>query len=316
MADEKMVADQGAAPLDEGWWTALLNDEAVPIAQDGEDVTMAADQLSAIAADWQVAQKLYENDEVIELGVIACNRGGLIVGLNKLRGFVPASHLLNFPTHLPEETRKLALARKVGQRLRLKIIECDAQGGRIVFSERAALASPGARRRILDQLQPGDVVSGQVTNICDFGVFVDLGGLEGLIHVSEVSWSRVTHPADVLRCDQTVQVKVLAVDREQERVALSLKRMSPDPWINVEQRYAVGQVVEGTVTNVVNFGAFVRLEEGLEGLIHISELAEGHFLHPRNVVHEGERVRAVVTSVDGGGRRLGLSLRRVPANSH
>jgi small subunit ribosomal protein S1 len=233
------------------------------------------------------------------------------VGFRSLQGFVPASHLVNFPTQLSEDERMVALSRKVGTRLKLKVIEYDPAKGRVVFSERAAQSGPGSRQQVLGALRPGSVITGVVTNVCDFGAFVDLGGIEGLIHVSEVSWSRVGHPRDVLSYNQSVQVSVLSVDPDQGRVALSLKRLRPDPWANVEQRYRLGQVVEGKVTNVVNFGAFVGVEEGLEGLIHVSELADGHFLHPRNVVREGDRVRACVVSIDGPGRRLGLSLRRM-----
>ena len=303
----------GPAPLDESWWAAVLQDETyrqrnvyTPRHGNGRPPASAV----ADALDWDKARSLYDADETIELEVVGCNRGGLIVGLSSVRGFVPASHLVDFPLHLQEEERKTALARRVGERLRLKVIEYDPAKGRIVFSERAAQAGPGSRQQVLQKLRPGDVVCGVVTNVCDFGAFVDLGGLEGLIHVSEVSWNRVAHPGDVLACNQTVQVSVISVDRAQAHVALSLKRLRPDPWSTVEQRYAVGQVVEGTVTNVVNFGAFVCLEDGLEGLIHVSELAEGNFLHPRSVVREGERVRARIVSMDGGARRLGLSLRR------
>lgn len=313
MAQESQL-QVGEPPLaDESWWAAVLQEEeshrqgsASGSRGNGEMHGPAASS----GADWQAARRLYETDEPIELEVVGYNRGGLIVGLNSLRGFVPASHLINFSAQVPEEERKAALARKIGERLRLKVIEYDPAKGRVVFSERAAQARPGSRHQVLKDLHPGDVVTGMVTNICDFGVFVDLGGLEGLIHVSEVSWSRVAHPRDVLCCNQEIQVHVLSVDIDQGRVALSLKRTRPDPWSSVEQRYVIGQMVEGTVTNVVNFGAFVCLEEGLEGLIHVSELADGHFLHPRSVVCEGEHVCARVVSIDGTSRRLGLSLRQ------
>jgi small subunit ribosomal protein S1 len=150
-----------------------------------------------------------------------------------------------------------------------------------------------------------------VTNLCSFGVFVDLGGLEGLVHVSELSWGRVEHPGDVLEPGQPVEVYVLNVDRERKRVGLSVKRLQPDPWQSVEERYRVGQIVEGVVTHVVDFGAFARVEEGLEGLIHVSELAEGNFLHPRNVVQEGDIVAVRVLNIDGARRRMGLSMRQV-----
>jgi small subunit ribosomal protein S1 len=304
-------AEAGDQPLDEGWWAAVLQEEdqhLIPKRGNGRPSPInGGDPL----ADWQAARRLYEVDEAIELDVVGYNRGGLLVSFQSLQGFVPASHLISFPAQAPEDERLQALARKTGARLRLKVIEYDPAKGRVVFSERAAQAGPGSRQAVLGRLQAGDVVSGVITNVCDFGAFVDLGGVEGLIHVSEVSWSRVGHPRDVLSNNQSVQVSVLSVDADQGRVALSLKRLRPDPWANVEQRYTVGEVIEGVVTNVVNFGAFVCLEEGLEGLIHVSELADGHFLHPRNVVREGDRLRAAIVSIDGSGRRLGLSLRRL-----
>jgi len=153
-------------------------------------------------------------------------------------------------------------------------------------------------------------VRGRVRSLCDFGAFIDLGGIDGLVHISELSWQRIEHPRDVLRIGQEVELLVLNVDKEQRKVGLSLKRLEPDPWSTVEERYQVGALIQGTITNVVDFGAFVRIERGLEGLIHISELAEGNFLHPRNVVREGQTVTVRVLSVDGRNRRLALSLRR------
>ena len=306
-----MPQDADTAPIDEGWWAAVLQEEENHFSAKRGNGRASSPPSGDPAADWQAARQFYEADEPIELDVVGYNRGGLLVGFHSLQGFVPASHLVNFPNQVSEEERMGALSHKVGARLKLKVIEYDPAKGRVVFSERAAQAGPGSRQQVLGSLRPGSVVSGVVTNVCDFGAFVDLGGIEGLIHVSEVSWSRVGHPRDVLTCNQQVQVSVLSVDPEQGRVALSLKRLRPDPWANVDQRYRLGQVVEGTVTNVVNFGAFVGIEEGLEGLIHVSELADGHFLHPRNVVREGDQVRACVVSIDGPGRRLGLSLRRL-----
>jgi ribosomal protein S1 len=183
-------------------------------------------------------------------------------------------------------------------------------GGRFVLSERLAYNDRTRVELLLADLQPGQRRCGVVTTVCDFGAFIDLGGIEGLAHISEISWGRINHPSDVLRSGQNVEVHVMTVDREQRRVALSLKRLHPDPWVTVPQRYQQQQLVEGTVTTVVDFGAFVRLEEGVEGLIHISELAEGNFLHPRNVVHEHDTVRVRVLSVDIAHRRLGLSLRQ------
>jgi small subunit ribosomal protein S1 len=262
--------------------------------------------------DWAWARKLYETDDTVELPVIGFNRGGLLVEARNLRGFVPVSHLVGLDASDEEADRTPLLTGLVGTRMLLKVIEYDPERGRIVFSQRAALAGPGQRTVLLSSLQPGEHVHGTVTNVTRFGAFVDLGGVEGLIHVSELSWSRVRHPADVVCCGQEVDVQVLSVDRDNARVALSLKKLLPDPWETVEERFQIGQIVEGVVTNVVKFGAFVCVDAGLEGLIHVSELGDGSFLHPRSVVHEGERVRARVIHIDGSARRLGLSLRDVP----
>lgn len=308
--------EDNADGLDDNWWAAVLQEAETPAPRGGAVAEggpgKSQHNLGDPLDDWVFARRLCESEDPVELEVVGYNRGGLLVNLKSLRGFVPASHLVGFGAGVPlaEEERKAALARKVGEHLRLKVIECDETQRRVVFSERAALAGPGARQQVLRNLRPGDIVSGQITNICDFGAFVDLGGLEGLVHVSEMSWNRVTHPRDVLRCNQAVKAIVVSVDADQGRVALSLKRLYPDPWDSIELRYVRGQMVEGVVTNVVNFGAFVSLEDGVEALIHVSELAEGHFLHPRNVVHEGEQVRARVVNVDRANRRLALSLRQ------
>ncbi|HET7012254.1 MAG TPA: S1 RNA-binding domain-containing protein [Anaerolineales bacterium] len=267
------------------------------------------------AEDWLWARRLYEADEPIELPVIGHNRGGLLVQAKALRGFVPVSHLLNIASGLSEADRAHALAGMVGQQLRLKVIEYDPERGRLVLSERAAQAAPGRRTEVLEGLKPTQRVRGTITNLTAFGAFVDLGGIEGLIHVSELSWGRVRHPADVVNCGETIEAVVLSVDAEQGRIALSRKLLEPDPWRTAEGRFRAGDMVEGTVTNVVKFGAFVGLEKGLEGLIHVSELGEGALMDPRNAVREGERVRARVVRVDAAARRIALSLRDVPQPS-
>jgi small subunit ribosomal protein S1 len=219
---------------------------------------------------------------------------------------------MNVQPDLEDELRLKMLEDQVGQQMGLKVIEFDPERGRLVLSQRAALAGPGRRVELLTSLNPGDRVQGEVTNITRFGVFVDLGGVEGLIHVSELSWGRVGHPSDVVECGQEIEVQIISVDRDQDRVALSLKELLPDPWEKVDEQYSIEQIVEGVVTNVVKFGAFIGIEEGLEGLIHVSELGDGSFLHPRNVLHEGEQVRVRIIHIDASGRRLGLSLRGVP----
>lgn len=263
--------------------------------------------------DWEDMRQIMDSDETVELSVVGSNRGGLLVQWRSLRGFVPASQLVDFPTSVADYVRRQELLKYLESRLNLRVIELDEAQNRLIFSERAAQVDPGTRDSVLEQLSKGDVCEGIVTNVCDFGVFIDLGGVEGLIHISELSWGRVGHPGDLLKRGQEVRVFVMDITKDEGRVALSIKRLQPDPWVTVSQRYEVGQIVEGVVTNVVDFGAFACIEEGLEGLIHISELAEGHFLHPRNVVREGDTVRARILNIDGPSRRLGLSLRE---NNH
>ncbi|MFO7322854.1 MAG: S1 RNA-binding domain-containing protein [Chloroflexota bacterium] len=314
-------------PPDEAYWAALLREgefaetsepepssflDPQPLLE--EETATTSDRNAAgpdgpSAADWGEMRRIMEEDCVIELVATGFNRGGLLVEWKSLRGFVPASQLVDFPATTNQIARRNALAARVGKSLRLRVIELNPDQNRFILSERAATARPGERAGILHRLRPGDTVTGFVTNLCDFGAFVDLGGLEGLIHISELSWGRVGHPADILTRGQEVQAYVLDVNREAGRIALSIKRMHPDPWETVNLRYRIGEMVEGVITNVVDFGAFARIEEGLEGLIHVSELAEGHFLHPRNVVSEGQQVRARILSIDGRNRRLGLSLR-------
>ncbi len=312
--------------VDESYWAALLQEgermpdgemaqpaedryEAAFPAADGKSLPSLSEHTFPRSADWEEMRQVMEADRTVELPVVGSNRGGLLVQWQSLRGFVPASQLVDFPATTDDHTRRQELSQYVGRRLLLRVIELDEAQNRLIFSERAAQVNPGTRAAILDRLRKGDICQGTVTNVCDFGVFVDLGGVEGLIHISELSWGRVGHPGDVLqRCDH-VSVYVMDVNKELGRVALSLKRLQPDPWETVHEQYHVGQIVEGVVTNVVDFGAFACIEDGLEGLIHISELAEGHFLHPRNVVSEGDVVRARILNIDGPSRRLGLSLR-------
>ncbi len=301
--------------LDESWWSAIMAEEekeALEVVQKSEPEPNRRVTHPGNPEDWIWARGLYEQDDVVELPIIGFNRGGLLVEARGLRGFVPVSHLVAVEPSLTEEERNATLESMVDKNLVLKVIEFDPDRGRLVFSERAALAGPGRRVELLKNLHPGDKVCGSVTNITRFGVFIDLGGVEGLIHVSELSWGRVRHPEDVIECGEELEVQVLSVDRDQDRVALSLKELLPDPWQDVEGRYSVGQTVEGDVTNVVKFGAFVGVEDGLEGLIHVSEMGDGNFLHPRNVVNEGERVRVRIIHIDASDRRLGLSLRDVP----
>ncbi len=310
-------------PLDEGYWSALLNEGeyAEPVQRQREYPTDDAPAPTSVkpnngyseevVADWDTIEDIMNDDLTVELVVVGYNRGGLLVAWRNIRGFVPASQLMDFKPNGNGNIRRNRLVERIGETLILRVIELNRDQNRLVLSERAARVAPGERANILERLEAGSVVTGDVTNITDFGAFVDLGGLEGLIHISELSWGRVAHPADMLHRGEQVRVYVLEVNEGAGRVALSLKRLHPDPWETVEHRYRIGEIVIGKVTNVVDFGAFACIEEGLEGLIHVSELAEGHFLHPRNVVEEGQDVKARILSIDRHARRLGLSLRSI-----
>jgi small subunit ribosomal protein S1 len=264
--------------------------------------------------DWTRAAALLESGESVVITVTGHNRGGLLADFGTIQGFIPASHLLTTPPSQTPMQRMSYLAARAGESLTVRVVEIDRERSRLILSERLA-RQDGQVDALLASLSPGQICQGRVTNLCPFGAFVDLGGYEGLIHISELSWGRVGSPDEVVRPGDDVQLLVLEVSPSDRKISLSLKRLSPDPWQGVEERYTVGQVVDAVITNVVNFGAFARLEEGLEGLVHVSELAQGSFMHPRNVVHEGDRVRARVLLVDGAKRRIALTLRSAEAHA-
>jgi len=262
--------------------------------------------------DWREAERLFKAQEIFEGAVAGYNKGGLIVRLGRVRGFVPASQLVaDEGDDLPAEERK---ARLVGKDIQLKVIELDRERNRLILSERAAVRDWRRQQKdkLLEELNAGDIRSGVVSSLCDFGAFVDLGDADGLVHLSEISWRRVTHPGEVLEVGQKVEVYVLNVDRERKRIGLSLKRLAADPWTLVDEQYEVGQLVEGTITKLVKFGAFARLRDtDIEGLIHVSELADDHISHPREVVKEGDVLTLRIIKIDTARRRMGLSLKRV-----
>jgi small subunit ribosomal protein S1 len=273
-----------------------------------------------LESDWKSAEELFEAGEVFESEVVSSNRGGLIVNVGRVRGFIPASQVssVRLSRDMDEETRQEVLSGLLGQNLHLKIIEIDRRRNRLILSERVAIREwrQQQKDRLLDRLTEGETRQGTVSSLCDFGAFVDLGGADGLVHLSELSWGRIGHPREVLRIGQKVDVYVLGVDRERRRIALSLKRLKPEPWSTVEDRYEVGQLVTGTITKVTDFGAFARLDEDIEGLIHISELSDDRIAHPSAVVHEGEELQLRIIRLDPDRQRLGLSLRRVSEDSY
>jgi small subunit ribosomal protein S1 len=268
--------------------------------------------------DWREAEQLFESQEMFPSQVAGYNKGGLIVRLGRVRGFVPASQLdtsrhprLGQSGLTPEER----WGHLVGETLQLKVIEIDRDRNRLILSERAAMREwkKLQKDKLLSELTEGEVREGRVISLADFGAFVDLGGADGLIHLSELSWKRVNHPREVLRVGEEVTVYVLNVDRDRKRIGLSLKRLQPDPWSLVDDKYHVDQLVEGVITKLAKFGAFACVvgDEEIEGLIHISELSEDHIEHPKEVVQEGQVVTLRIIRIDTDQRRMGLSLKRV-----
>ena len=269
--------------------------------------------------DWERAEELMRTQDIFECPVDSFNRGGVIVKLGQVRGFVPASQLssiIPLPTNGEEGDERYAAL--LGGSLRLKVIDIDRKRNRLILSERLAMREwrRQQKEQLLDSLKEGDSLEGIISSIADFGAFVDLGGADGLIHLSELSWNRVSHPSEVVKVGERVKVQVLSVDTERRRIGLSLRRLTPQPWEVIDTTYEVGQVVRGRITKLVNFGAFARLvDTGIEGLIHISELSDRRVTHPKEVVSEGDVYDLRIIRIEGDKRRLGLSLKQaLPAS--
>jgi small subunit ribosomal protein S1 len=260
---------------------------------------------------WRRLQELYEANEVIEAEVTNYNKGGLLVNLDGVRGFVPASQVTEIRGG-DEASKQADMARLIGSSLPLKVIEINRHRNRLILSERQAVQERRdvMKERLIEELSEGEVRKGRVSSICDFGAFVDIGGADGLVHLSELSWSRVRHPSEILRVGQEVDVYVLGINSQEKKIALSIKRTQAEPWSRVAAAYEVGQLVRGTVTQLANFGAFARIEDGIEGLIHVSELVDDRVTHPKQVVSEGDELLLRIIRIDPQRRRMGLSLRR------
>lgn len=303
--------------VDEGWWEAVLADEqkftpvhprAVPHAPtDGGKGGESAEAVTE-TVDWESVKQFYKNDRIIEMKVTGHNRGGLLVEGDGLSGFVPLSHLVDMAGREQEDDRDQCLEEYTGKTLKVKVIECVPEDERIIFSERAALSEPGKRVELFHTLSPGMQVKGTVTNITDFGVFIDLGGVEGLIHISELSWGRVSHPGQLVQLGGEIDVQVLDVSAERCRVALSRKRLLPNPWEHATDEFPEGRVVSATVTNVLSYGAFASLDIGVEGLIHATEMPLENGQSPRDLLSVGQRLDLRVLHVDASHQRLGFSM--------
>jgi small subunit ribosomal protein S1 len=259
--------------------------------------------------DWDRAEELLESSETVEPTISGMNKGGLEANFGRLRGFIPNSHIPGLPRGAGKDKIIAFKKDKIGSEMLVKVIEVNRRKRRLILSAREAHKEARAKR--LRELEPSETIRGRVVNIVDFGAFVSLGGVDGLVHISELDRSRVDNPSDVVTVGEEIEVKILDVDVERERVSLSRKALLPSPWDDVDARYDVGQLVEGTVTNVRDFGAFVLLEDGIEGMIHRSEIGAGGTGRPQDVVRSGDRVLARVTRIEADRERMGLSLRQV-----
>ncbi len=267
--------------------------------------------------DWKHAEELLESQQVFEGEVSSYNKGGAIVMVGKARGFVPASQLVSDEGR-KEDDDDDRFAALVGKTIQLKVIELDRARNRLILSERQAMRDYRRKQKakLLSDLQIGDVRMGIISSLAAFGAFVDLGGADGLIHLSELSWGRVQDPTEVVKVGDEVRVKIISVDRDRRRIGLSMRQLLPEPWTVVHEQYAIGQIVEGEITRLTNFGAFARVDGKLEGLIHISELSDQRIAHPKEVVHEGQKLKLRVIKIDPDKRRMGLSLKRAAEDSY
>ncbi len=262
--------------------------------------------------DWELAEQQKKVQELVECKVVGHNKGGLLVDFRLLRGFIPNSQLA--PPH-----KQLLSANKiqqlVGSDISVKIIEVDIERNRLILSEKAAYKEvrKAERMEMLAKLSEGDTFNGRVINIVNFGAFIDIGGIEGLVHLSELSWKRISHPSEILKNGDNVEVVIISIDKDKERLALSIKRLQPDPWTIIEDIYDIGQLVEASITKVAEYGAFARIQDDyqLEGLIHISEISEDHIKHPNEVLQLSQDVAVRIIRIDSSSRQLGLSIKQI-----
>ncbi len=268
--------------------------------------------------DWEIVESLLSTGDSYPSKIIGFNKGGLIVPIGGLRGFVPASQISLTRRSAGDESPEQRWGRMVGEEMNVRVIEVDRERRRLILSERMALQETREtlKDRLLDELQEGSIRTGRVTSLADFGAFVNIEGADGLVHLSEISWERIQHPNEVLKVGQEVKVKVISIDRDRKRIGLSMRQLQEDPWVQKVGHLKEGMLVEGTITHLTKFGAFARLDEDLEGLIHVSELSEQRVAHPKEVLREGEVVTLRVIKIDPERRRIGLSLRKVDSPAY
>ena len=263
---------------------------------------------------WHILQENFDNGDVIEGEAVDFNKGGLLVNVEGVRGFVPMSQLSSPIVFDPSaDPTRNPLSDLVGNQLKLRVIEINRRRNRLILSEKQVMRQQreAQRQALFAELETGQVRKGRVTGIREFGAFVDIGGVDGLVHLSEFSWGQVEPPEKSLAIGDEVDVFVLRVDRESMKVALSFRRLHPEPWESIHEKYHVGQTVTATVTKVTTFGAFARLDPAIEGLVHISELSDGPVRHPSDIVSEGQELTLKILRIEPERRRLALSLKQV-----
>ncbi len=314
---EGFVREEDLSRLDEETLAEIEVGATIPVfvlrPTDREGHPVLSIHQARLYEDWLKAEQMMKEGKLYEGEVSGFNRGGLIVRFGKIRGFVPASQVVGIPRRLSQDERRRRLSEKVGEQIGLKIIEVDRRRRRLIFSQRRALRAwqERQRARLIAELEVGEVRRGTVSDITDFGAFVNLGGADGLIHVSEMSWRRVDNPREVVKVGQELDVYVLNVDAKRKRIALSLKKLEPDPWTLVDEHYQVGQLVEGRVTRALDFGAFIQLDLGIEGLLHVSEMIGTPELRPKDLVQPNEKLLVKVIRIESHRRRIALSSRQV-----
>jgi small subunit ribosomal protein S1 len=308
-----IIPQQDIERMDPGLFKSLSVGDSVPVYvlnpsdQDGNLIVSL--NLGLQGHDWTRASELMESGEIVEGEIIGYNRGGVLVQFGRLEGFVPSSHLVELGQGGTGHEQSDALQELVGKTISLKVIEVNQSRRRLILSQREAQREwrTQQKKKLLEELKVGDIVPGRVTGVRDFGVFVDIGGADGLIHVSEMAWHRVPHPSDVVSIGDEINVYILDLDQAQQRIALSLRRTYPDPWEKVEETYEIGQITEGTVSNVVDFGAFVVLPDGIEGLLHITEMGDGTLTEPYSYVKRGDVIPLQIVRIEKDRKRIGFT---------
>ncbi len=320
---EGVITSREVEGLDEKTRASLEIGKKIPVyvvdPEDESGNTILSYVKAAAEQDWLITEDLLNSQEVYETVIVGYNRGGVLVKVGHLRGFVPNSQLQPSRqaviSNKEKDSEPSPFQKLVGKKIYLKVIEADREKNRLILSEKVAAQEIRDARRgeLLESIQEGDIREGRVVNLADFGAFIDIGGIEGLVHLSELSWKRINNPSEKLSVGDNVNVYVLKIDQERQRLALSIKRLESDPWTLIKENYRDGQLTTATITKLTKFGAFARLhdEYELEGLIHISELSDEHINHPREVVKPTQEVTVRIIRIDPEQRQLGLSLKQV-----